>query len=370
MQKLRYLYKSEDTVFYELTGNDSDVVSYVVSHPSTRRFLTNQNIQGGEFLGLLREASSDMLRYFPEEWDIENTDEDSIAVHSTLRGGLNWDIKGVFYDVFGKDVIHSMSSCQRYRIPAIGRFVPTKTRYDRTIIPENATIIFPDIIATGMTSKRMLKNIIRTARRGGKNIWDVVFLTIGSDRAYDVAKDVDEKMGMFLGYDRTILVFHEGVFTLAENHSPVRIKQTRTDFLKRDALLTPEYVIELYGDDSEEFARNVLTPCAIGDGFSRGGHKEGYFGELLDYWREEIALASEGVTLLDEMDSRWPENGFDDMETLRSLKSREWSGVDDYMLRRIHDLHLERWGDGFRSYAGSGEALKKICADQIKLLGG
>lgn len=372
MQGLQYLYGIGNTVFYKLVGNDSDVSSYVVSHPSTREILTNPNIQGGKFLELLREASTGMLTYFPDEGNMRYIDEDSIAVHSTLRGGLNWDIKGALYTVSGKNVIHSMSSCQRHEtVTGTGDFTTIKTGYDRTIIPDNANIIFPDIIATGITSKRMLKNIIRTAKRDNKEINSVVFITIGADCTGKMAEETHNMMSEnFNDYRGTTVVFHEGVFTLVGNDSPVTVKQPGTDFLKLDALLAPEYVIKLYGNDSKEFAMKVLTPCVIGDGFSRGNHKQEYFHELLDYWEKEMALANDGVTLLDEMESRWPEHGFDDLEKLKSIKSKEWEGVDHSVLKKIHDLHVERWGNGFRNYADSSEALKDICGGQIELLGG
>lgn len=364
MRKLKHISSFGEGEYYRLDGDNSDVNYFVASHPKTRGILTDANVYGGEFITGLREATKYVLGHFPNYEEFK-TFNNSIAVHITLRGGMNWDVAAALHEVFGINATRSMSSCQREQLDT-GKYKATKTSYDRTNIPDQAFLIFLDIIATTTTSRKILGRVIDNTRKDGGSINRLLILTVGADRTEEMAEDMHKRMvKVFPGYRGTDLVYHEGIFTLADEQTPIRVKKEGTDFLKTGALLTPEYEAELYGADSFEFARNVLSPCAIGDGFSRGYGLEEYFQEQLEFWEKEMALADQGVTLIGEMKARWPEEGYGDMDILREAKSKEWRGVDEEKLRRIYDLHTERWSEGFMDFARSPNALRQICGNQV-----
>ncbi|NOX71240.1 MAG: hypothetical protein GXO64_00890, partial [Candidatus Micrarchaeota archaeon] len=336
MKKIKRLTSNQNgAVFYRLEDTNPEIITYVVSHPLSRKILLNLNVYGGEFLKALRSAVKDIVKSFPERHLIIDMDEKTMAVHSTLRGALNWNLQEIFYDVFGKSIYHSMDGCQRVK-KENGDFTTMNVNYNKIIVPDKANMFFPDIIATGTSLRHEIDKIISNAKENGKTIERVFFFTIGTEKTLEVIDKIHNKLKEnFSSYKETYLIFLEGIFTLATENVPVEVKQNGTDFLKRNAILTQEYIIDLYGNSSMEFALNVLFPCTIGDGFARGSDQKEHWNEQLEYWKKEMKLAEKGVTLYNEIKVRFPEEGFNYLNYLKKKKEAQWLGVPDKLIERI-----------------------------------
>lgn len=89
---------------------------------------------------------------------------------------------------------------------------------------------------------------------------------------------------------------------MADESTPVRIKLTGTDLLRRDCYLAPEFAESQYENPAFPLER-----CTIYDAGSRSFRVEEYLEDVAHYWSEVGLLAENGVTYRDLLSERTPE---------------------------------------------------------------
>ncbi|MEG0994326.1 MAG: hypothetical protein RSE51_10870, partial [Bacteroidales bacterium] len=108
-----------------------------------------------------------------------------------------------------------------------------------------------------------------------------------------------KEFGSFKGAD---LFYIEGRFVVPDKDTPVAIKLTGTDLIRREALMAPEFIQSQY-----ELPFYPLERCIIYDAGSRAFWIREYVADVIEYWEETKALAAEGISFADLLAERFPE---------------------------------------------------------------
>jgi hypothetical protein len=110
-------------------------------------------------------------------------------------------------------------------------------------------------------------------------------------------------------------VYFEGRFAVAGDDSPLSVKITGTDLLRRGGLCAPEFIKSQY--ESPSFP---LERCAIYDAGSRAFWLPEYFEDIQEYWTETYKLADGGMSFSDLLRERCPELDPDHFNSVSLLK--------------------------------------------------
>ena len=284
------------------TGKSID--SIIASTPETRAIANDPRVMGIDYTRRLADACSHVLKDLGEN-GLTCLEEDETIVFNILRGGLNFGLREALADAYGWNC-HGSSfiSAQRARddeSPEQWHIV--EGEYAKVCMPKTASIVVGDVVATGTSLEYAMRALVGEAERQGTNLRSVVFFTIGGPRAEEILKATDAMCRQkFPGYEKTTLVYLEGCFTVPVPETPLRIKITGTDLLRRDAVMSPEFIDSQYDDPSFPIQR-----CTIYDAGSRAFWTPEYLEDLNDYWAKVKALADTGVSFRELLVERCPD---------------------------------------------------------------
>lgn len=273
------------------TGNTIDGI--IASTPETRAIANDPKVMGVDYTRGLARACSQILKTLAGN-GLACLEEQETIVFNILRGGLNFGLREALADAFGWNC-HGSSfiSAQRARdddSPEQWHIV--ENEYAKVYMPETASIVIGDVVATGTSLEYAIKALVAETKRQGSRLRSVVFFTIGGPRALEILKATDALCRKtFPEYEKTTLVYLEGCFTVPVPSTPLQIKITGTDLVRLDAQMALEFVASQYEDPAYPIQR-----CTIYDAGSRAFWTPEYLDDLHDYWTRVKALAKGGVS--------------------------------------------------------------------------
>lgn len=302
---LKNVFKTDDISIYQIEDNPNKLLNrYIISTPGTREICNDPQICGIEYTNKVRKACTKVLEAFPLFSTI-HLDESKTMVLNVLRGGLNFGLREALADSYNWNT-HSTSfiSAQRARKNQNSEeWHIIESDYKKLYLPDKCNIVFGDVVATGTSLLHALRLIVREAKDNGKEIENMVFFTFGGGRSEDILNEITaichKEFGSFKGAD---LFYIEGRFVVPDKDTPVSIKLTGTDLIRRDALMAPEFIHSQY-----ELPFYPLERCVIYDAGSRAFWIREYVADVIEYWEETKALAAEGISFADLLAERFPE---------------------------------------------------------------
>lgn len=366
MEYLKLVRKSRDAAIYELRGEYGDSLTrYIASTPQSRSICNRPEIVGVQYTDLLESAVASVLVHFPHASMLRRLDQRSIGVIQFLRGSLNFGMRRALYHAYGFNR-HSSSfiTSQRER-DKYGRWYIKDNQYRKIHIPQDATLFFADVTATGITISNGLDIVVNLAKNSGTQVKQIFFFTIGCHKLEKLLREYHSVLrDVFPRYERTCAVYLEGKFHLADSKTAVRIKLQGTDLMRSPCLLAPEFELSQY-----DSLCHPLERCVIYDAGTRAFDAADYLKKLIAYWVEVRGLAEEGWTLEKALRERWPEDEYRlPFDRFKTFKTEKWRGVDDAMLRRLYRAYKKRWTDAFQQRAKTTAALKDLCDRRLKEL--
>ncbi|MGL5920688.1 MAG: hypothetical protein ACRCZQ_09345, partial [Bacteroidales bacterium] len=230
--------------------------------------------------------------------------ENETVVYNILRGGLNFGLRDSLADAFGWNS-HSSSfiSAQRRRCkdnPEEWEIV--EGDYHKLYLKPVSSIVFGDVVATGTSLEHGMEILLDEVKNTGVSIRNIVFFTIGGIKTEEILSKMSVKLKEICPeFEGCYIVYIEGRFIVPDENTPLHIKITGTDLIKRDALMAPEYIESQY-----EQAIYPLERCTIYDAGSRAFLVSEYAEDLLEYWKDVKKLADEGVTFDELVNERTP----------------------------------------------------------------
>ncbi len=366
MEYLKLVRRNKSAAIYELKGEYGDnLLRYVASTPETREVCNRPETIGFKFTENLETAITSVLKTFPPAKSIRRLDPHSIGVVHFLRGSLNFGMRRALARAYGLNTYcSSFITSQRAR-DKYGRWFIKDNQYRKIVIPQNATLFFADVIATGVTISNGLDIIVNLAKNSGIPIRQIYFFTIGCHKLEKIMKQYDAVLRQrFHDYSRTCVIYLEGKFHLADSKTEVRLKVQGTDLMRSPSILAPEFELSQY--------KSIYYPlerCAIYDAGTRSCDINDYLRNLVAYWEELRHLAERGWTLEEALHERWPEEEYQlPFKEFQAIKSKQWRGVGQAFLKRLYKAHQRRWSKAFRSKAQTSKALLDICDRRLKKL--
>ena len=364
MEYLALARKNRHAAIYELKGEYGDSLTrYIASTPESREICNRPEVTGVRYTDLLESAVTSVLTHLPIAPSLRRLDPHTVGVIQFLRGSLNFGMRHALARAYGFNA-HSSSfiTSQRDR-DKYGRWFIRDNQYRKIVIPPHATLFFADVIATGVTISNGMDIIVNLAKNGGAPIRQIIFFTIGCHKLEKLLKEYARRLkAIFPEYERTVAVYLEGKFHLADSKTGVRIKIQGTDLMRSPGILAPEFELSQY--DSLSYP---LERCVIYDAGTRAFEADDYLRKLEAYWMEVLHHAEKGWTLEEALRERWPEKEYGlPYKGFKAAKATQWRGVGDAFLRNLYGACRARWAKGFPQRAKTPRALAELCALRLK----
>jgi len=354
----------DSAAWYGVSGEPSCTAErYVLTTPWTRDICNKPELLGFKYTEALYQAMAAGLASAPFAPLLADHPQDSICVVHLLRGGLNFGLRRALNLAFGHHR-HGSAFMSSQRYVDDGQWGVSDDSYRKLEIPKDAVLVIGDVVATGVTLENGLEVVRRHMVDIGATARAMVFFTFGGPRAEQALSQIHERfVETFPDYERTCVVYLEGRFSLADEHTPLRVKELGTDLLRLDALMAPEFELSQY-----EAISHSLERCTIYDAGSRAFAVQTYARDVLEYWHQLHALADQGVSLRDVMVERWPELAPADRNLVLSRASERWRGVDPSLLQQLLVARQTLWVELAGPMASRPSALKAVCEQRIRVV--
>ena len=301
---LEKISRQENCVIYKIAEEEEKKVNrLIVTSPETRSICNDSTVMGYEYTKKLEKTCSDTMKSLQKDEFIQ-LEERKTIVFNILRGGLNFGLRDAIAGAFNWN-LHGSSfiSAQRARRnPESEEWHIIESDYKKVYMPPVAQIVIGDVVATGTSLMYGLKALVQQAEMNNTKIESILFFTFGGIRTEEILEEVDalcrEK---FEGYKSTTLCYIEGRFSVPTISTPITIKITGTDLVKRDALMAPEFIESQYEQPSYAMER-----CVIYDAGSRAFWLPDYLGDVIEYWEQVYTMARRGRTYSQQVGERVP----------------------------------------------------------------
>jgi len=283
---------------------DPNFNCFIASTPQTRRICNDSIFVGIDYTDALKASCAQVLSLLQKNGFVSIQEQNTVVLH-VLRGGINFGLREALNIAFGWN-IHASAfiSAQRARNSDDAEdWHITESSYQKIQLPKTVDLIFGDVVATGTSLAHALDKILDECLKNETSIRSIVFLTIGGPRSEEIVGQINSKCKkMFPNYQGASVVYFEGRFAVAAPETPISIKYTGTDLLRRDSLLAPDFIQSQY--------ENPLYPlerCTIYDAGSRAFYLPEYLEDVLDYWKQTLELAKNGMSFKQLLSERFPE---------------------------------------------------------------
>jgi hypothetical protein len=364
MAYLKLINTHPEITYYRLKDDrDSTLERYVISTSETRKICNIPELIGVEYTLLMQQAMISALKYLPDRDALLENPQEQFCVFTFLRGGLNFSLREALYHAYGFNK-HASAFMTSQRKLIDGKWHIRENQYRKLKVPEDATVLLGDVVATGTTLDIGFNIFLDHLRANRSRLNNLIFFTIGCKNAEKILKGVDKKLrAMNPLYDRTIVVYIEGRFGVADQSTRLKIQIPGTDLIRINSLVAPEFALSQYENTAYPIER-----CTIYDAGSRSFDIPEYMHDVVDYWKQTRSLAQTGFTLYDALKERWPEDGWKDFGNFSKIAARMWHGVDPKIIAQLHNAYKKRWDHHFETHSKTDTALTALCEKRLSQL--
>ncbi|RTZ97235.1 MAG: hypothetical protein DSY89_11095 [Deltaproteobacteria bacterium] len=361
MTHLKQITQQPEITYYQLLDDDDNPVErYVISTPGTRKICNIPELLGVEYTVLMQEAMVAALKNLPGRDLLLENPQEQFCVFTFLRGGLNFSLREALYHAYGFNR-HASAFMTSQRKLIDGKWHIRENQYRKLKVPEYATVLLGDVVATGTTLDIGFNIFLDHLRANRSRLNNLIFFTIGCKNAEEILQGVDKKLrAMNPLYGRTIVIYIEGRFGVADKTTGLKIQIPGTDLIRINAQVSPEFALSQY-----ENTAYPLERCTIYDAGSRSFDIPEYMHDVVDFWKQTQSLAQTGFTLHDALKERWPEDGWEDFGEFSKKMARQWQGVDEKIVADIHAAYKKRWDRRFKAQSKSKDALVTLCEERL-----
>jgi hypothetical protein len=364
MAHLELINKYPEITYYQLKGEDDNPVErYVISTPETRKICNIPELVGVEYTLLMQQAMISALKKLPYRESLLENAPEQFCVFTFLRGGLNFSLREALYHAYGFNK-HASAFMTSQRKLIDGKWHIRENQYRKLKVPEYATVLLGDVVATGTTLDIGFNIFLDHLRAHRSRLNNLIFFTIGCKNAETILRNVDKKLReMNPLYGRPIVIYVEGRFGVADKTTGLKIQIPGTDLIRINALLAPEFALSQYENTAYPIER-----CTIYDAGSRSFDIPEYMHDVVDYWKQTLALAQTGFTLHDALKERWPEAGWENLGEFSKKIADIWRGIDQEIVTQLHAAYKDRWDSRFETHSKTGAALTTLCEKRLSQL--
>lgn len=327
---LKTICKNRDFSLYEIQDKKPvRVKRMILSTPETRAICNNPFVMGINYTRKLQEACKKAIQNLQNEQLIALEEKETI-VFNILRGGLNFGLREAISDAFDWNRVGtSFISAQRARVCKDSEnWHIIESDYKKVYMPKVAQIVIGDVVATGTSLHHGLKALIEQAEVNNTHLKSILFFTIGAPKTEEILENIDKLCReSFKEYVGTTLCYVEGRFEVPTAETPLTVKLTGTDLLRRGALMSPDFIIS-----QTENPTYPIERCTIYDAGSRAFWLPEYITDVIGYWQKNKKLAEQGMTYKALLDERFPSLVFPDAE------QQNLAALCDKMIGKMKEL--------------------------------
>lgn len=279
------------------------VTEIVISTPESRAICNDPLVMGVNYTRKLASASARALAALSAN-GLFTGSEHSTSVLTILRGGLNFGLRDALADAFrwNNHGTWYISAQRQLTDPSRGAWEIVEDSYTKMTPHGEMDIVFGDVVATGTSLKHGLLKLSEGISPSSRYT-SLTFFTIGGGVSGEIVAEWRKLIEARQGSPLTAtVVYFEGIFGVAGPQTPLTIKIDGTDLLRRDGVMSPEFIESQY--ESPCFP---LERCTIYDAGSRAFHVPEYLSDVLDYWRQVKAQAEGGISFAQLLTERCPE---------------------------------------------------------------
>lgn len=278
--------------------------TYILSSAASRGILYKPHIAGKELQAAMEKLSPLFMEAATDK-ALEGTKVEDIVEFVLLAGGLYYYMARGFRELHGYALPQCFLGIKRQRVEGKeGEFRAVSTYENFESLPNDATVIIGDTVATGATIVRAIKDLEAAAAEKSGSIKKLIIcsLACSTEGARRLRKLEERMMAADPGF-RLYLIVAEQMFHLMPDGTDLR-------FLKEDVVAPEEtrrYTMERYG----EFLGKEMK-CAVFDWGTRCKNPKKHYAEFLDFAEEMLKrnLDEKSRLTIETMKS----------ETLRNIK--------------------------------------------------
>jgi hypothetical protein len=379
--KLVRKFKDEAVAVYEIENNtmpkvDIDFKKYVVSTRCTRDLMNYPEIINCDFTNLMVNGLTNALKGINLLERLSCINSKTVNVYHILRGGLNFEVRNALKKAFGYKW-HSSSYLSSQRVLKEGKFEISENYYRKFILPDEATVYTADIIASGGSLNNGIEYLYKYVKNRNSKLKNMVFITIGCVEAEKILEKWHNTLKEnFPDYEKTILIYLEGRFGLANDNTKLYNSLPETDLLKSfkdDALITPEF-------EHSQFEKMIigLEACVIYDGGKKGFEPVNHIKDIIEFWEKQHKTAIEKeLTLWEEYNNRFPLDMYfeninsalkGNFDKLIKNKNDYWTGISEEEYKKLFYKFLWLWSDERIVSAKKPGSFVKVCEKKLDYL--
>lgn len=246
------------------------VETYIFHSQPSASILLDQSLAGKE---LKKKAIMSAKEFLKDAYPIclKGEKAENVIDYVLLCGGNYYGIKEAYEKIFHKSIRQAYIGIKRHEKD--GRWQAEATYFSFDAIPDNATVIIGDTIATCSSIKKAVGELINEFEGKKLKIKKIIVYTIaGTALAARILKQTEDKMKKKFPEAKIYYFASEALFGLEENGSDM-------PFFHKDTIMTPE--IKKMLNNHPAIAKRMK--CCVFDWGDRCKNPQRHYKELIEY---------------------------------------------------------------------------------------
>lgn len=280
MSKLNPFSNSSEARIYAVSDPSLPENSYIVCSQATRDVLYRPHLAGIELQKAMERVGEVLVKSITEI-ALDGTKREKAVELVYLSGGLYYNINHGFKQVHNFAIPQCFIGIQRVRVEGTEGQFSARVGYENfESLPDNATVIIGDTIASGATMIKGLQYLEDQLFEKNFKLDKLVISTIaGSTEGTRRIKKAVEKLKSSHPGLKTYFIAGEQFFTLMPDGTDLR-------FLEHDSLMpeeTRQYTLSTYGE-----WLGAKMKCAVFDWGTRCKNPAKHYLEFLEFVEKEL----------------------------------------------------------------------------------
>jgi hypothetical protein len=254
--------------------------TYLISSPLSRKILFNPHSAGKRLQDDLESAGEMFVRALGETV-LKGTKLDNCCELVFLSGGLFYHLNHGFKKVYAEVLPQCFLGIKRARVEnKTGQFTAYATYENFEALPDKATVIIGDTIATGATLQKGLQHLFDSLEEKNYTLDKLIILTLaGSTVGAKRFKEVERRIKSQFPEAKLHFFACEQLFHLMPDGTDLR-------FLEETSVMPEETHFHIIANYGEELGKNMK--CAVFDWGTRCKNPKAHLHEFLEYCEEAL----------------------------------------------------------------------------------
>ncbi len=285
----------EDYRLYKMENPEFPENSYILSSDDSAHILFRPYLAGKQLQDRMENVAEKMIRA-ANKTVLAGKKPENITELIFLAGGLYYQMNQGFKKVYERALPQCFLGIKRQKIEGKeGGFTAVATYENFESLPDNATVIIGDTIATGATLQKGIYHLFEALAVRKQKITDLIVFSLAcSVEGAKKMKEIEERMKRDFPGSKVHFFVCEQLFHLMPDGTDMR-------FLYDDSIMPDEFRSKVVNEFGEELGHNMK--CAVFDWGTRCKNPIKHYEEFLEAGQEMLNEAKDekARSVLDNM---------------------------------------------------------------------